>query len=224
MLGKIEDKGEESGRGWDGWMASPTRWTWIWANSRRRWRTGRPGVLRSMGSQRVRHNWTTEQRQQLGFKIQVSELLLRFPWCSPAKAVNEDEVGSVILRERTTGWKQPGECVINTGSQASAHTPWVRSLEIGRGPCILTRSPSNCAGWSLVSIGWEWVVLGKEMGRKSQICHAICWCNLSLFHSHYSCVCIHSHRPPFSCTNCFNMSGSCPLCPEPGRNKMFIEV
>ena len=47
-------------RGWDGWMASLTRWTWIWVNSRSWWWTGRPGVLQFMGSQRVRHDWTTE--------------------------------------------------------------------------------------------------------------------------------------------------------------------
>ena len=46
--------------GWDGWMASPTRWTWVWVNSGRWWWTGRPGVLRFMGSQRVGHNWATE--------------------------------------------------------------------------------------------------------------------------------------------------------------------
>ena len=47
-------------RGWDGWMASLTQWTWVWVNSRSWWRTGKPGVLRSMGSQRVRHNWASE--------------------------------------------------------------------------------------------------------------------------------------------------------------------
>ena len=47
---------EGGGRGWDGWMASPTQWTWVWASSRRWWWTGKPGVLQSMGSQRVRHN------------------------------------------------------------------------------------------------------------------------------------------------------------------------
>ena len=46
--------------GWDGWMASPTRWTWVWVDSRSWWWTGRPGELQSMGSQRVRHNWATE--------------------------------------------------------------------------------------------------------------------------------------------------------------------
>ena len=47
-------------RGWDGWMASPTRWTWVWVNSGSWWWTGRPGMLQFMGLQRVRHNWATE--------------------------------------------------------------------------------------------------------------------------------------------------------------------
>ena len=53
-------KGDE--RGWDGWMTSPTRWTWVWVNSRRWWWTGRPGMLRFMGLQSVGQtewlNWT----------------------------------------------------------------------------------------------------------------------------------------------------------------------
>ena len=52
--------GEGDDRGWDGWMASPTWWTWVWVNSGSWWWTGRPGVLRFMGSHRVRHNWVTE--------------------------------------------------------------------------------------------------------------------------------------------------------------------
>ena len=52
--------GEGDDRGWDGWMASPTRWTWVWVNSGSWWWTGRPGVLGFMGSQRVRHDWVTE--------------------------------------------------------------------------------------------------------------------------------------------------------------------
>ena len=51
--------------GWDGWMASLTQWTWFWVNSRSWWRTRRPGVLQSMGSQRVRHNWATELKSSL---------------------------------------------------------------------------------------------------------------------------------------------------------------
>ena len=52
--------GEGDDRGWDGWMASLTRWTWDWVNSGSWWWTGRPGMLQFMGSQRVGHDWATE--------------------------------------------------------------------------------------------------------------------------------------------------------------------
>ena len=60
MLGRIGGRRRGDDRGWDGWMASPTRWTWVWVNCRRWWWTGRPGVLRFMGLQRVGHDWVTE--------------------------------------------------------------------------------------------------------------------------------------------------------------------
>ena len=52
--------GEGDDRGWDGWMASPTVWAWVWVNSGSWWWTGRPGVLRFTGLQRFRHDWATE--------------------------------------------------------------------------------------------------------------------------------------------------------------------
>ena len=52
--------GEGDDRGWDGWMASLTQWTWVWVNSGSWWWTGSPGVLQFMGSQRVKHDWATE--------------------------------------------------------------------------------------------------------------------------------------------------------------------
>jgi len=58
---RLKAGGEGDDRGWDGWMASLTQWTWVWANSRRWWRTGKPGVLQSMGSQIVGHDWETER-------------------------------------------------------------------------------------------------------------------------------------------------------------------
>ena len=51
---------EGEDRGWDGWMVSPTRWTWVWVNSGSWWYTGRPGMLGFMGLQRVEHDWTIE--------------------------------------------------------------------------------------------------------------------------------------------------------------------
>ena len=60
MLGGIGARGEGDDRGWDGWMASLTRWTWVWLNSGNWWCTGRPGVLQFMGLQRVGHGSVTE--------------------------------------------------------------------------------------------------------------------------------------------------------------------
>ena len=58
--GRLKVGGEGDDRGWDGWMASLTRWIWVWASSRSWWWTGRLGMLPSMGSQRVRRDWVTE--------------------------------------------------------------------------------------------------------------------------------------------------------------------
>ena len=57
---RLKAGGEGDERGWDGWMASPTQWAWVSANSGSRWWTGRPGTLQSMGSQSVGHDWVTE--------------------------------------------------------------------------------------------------------------------------------------------------------------------
>ena len=64
LIGKDPDSGKDWGegdnRGWDGWMVSLTRWTWVWVNFRSWWWTGRPGVLQFMGFQRVGHDWAAE--------------------------------------------------------------------------------------------------------------------------------------------------------------------
>ena len=54
-VGEVEDD-----RGWDGYMTSPSQWTWVWANSGSSWWTGRPGMLQSMRLQRIRHEWVNE--------------------------------------------------------------------------------------------------------------------------------------------------------------------
>ena len=72
LIGKDPDAGkywgqEERGncRRWDGWMALPTQWTWVGANSGREWRTAMSGMLQSMGSQRIRHDLVTDQQKSL---------------------------------------------------------------------------------------------------------------------------------------------------------------
>ena len=76
---------EGDDRGWDGWMVSPTRWTWVWVNSGSLWWTGRPGMLQFMGWQRVGHDWATElnltmkhQYRELS-KIRKFYVIFRFP-------------------------------------------------------------------------------------------------------------------------------------------------
>ena len=63
LIGKDLDAGKDWGqedRGWNGWMASPTKWTWVWANSGSWCWTGKPDMLQSMGLQQVGHTWSTE--------------------------------------------------------------------------------------------------------------------------------------------------------------------
>ena len=76
MLGKTEGRRSRGQQRWDGWMASPTQWTWVWANSGRQRRTGKPGMLLFMGSQRVGHDWVTEQATTFNSKLSegISEL------------------------------------------------------------------------------------------------------------------------------------------------------
>ena len=91
-----EEGGEGDDRGWDGWMASPTRWTWVWVNSGSWWWTGRPGVLWFMGSQRVGPDWATELNwTELKYYFihytPLSHLILTTPWVK-----NEYDIKYVI--------------------------------------------------------------------------------------------------------------------------------
>ena len=73
--------GEGDDRGWDGWMASPIQWTWVWAGSRSCWWTGKPGVLPSMGSERGRHDWAAELKATDASLMHVPEVLCRYYNC-----------------------------------------------------------------------------------------------------------------------------------------------
>ena len=71
-------KEEKGDRWWGGWMASQTQSTWVWVNSRRWWRAWKPGVLPSMGSQRVRHHLATEQQQHSASHLSQYQLIETF--------------------------------------------------------------------------------------------------------------------------------------------------
>ena len=72
---RLKAGGEVDNRGWDGSMASLTQWTWVRVGSGTWWWTGKPGVLQSMGSQRVGHNWATELKDNILFLRSLTELL-----------------------------------------------------------------------------------------------------------------------------------------------------
>ena len=85
---KAEEEGDD--RGWDGWKASLTQWTWVWVSSRSGWWIGRPGVLQSMGSQRVGHDWATELN---------SPPPPHLNWCIKCKLTNVEGIWPVWGRE-----------------------------------------------------------------------------------------------------------------------------
>ena len=73
--------GEGDDRGWDGWRASLTQWTWVWLNSGSSCWTGRPGMLWFMGSQRLGHDWATELTEL------TINLFLHWDFCSPGTLI-----------------------------------------------------------------------------------------------------------------------------------------
>ena len=89
LFGKDPDAGRDWGQeekgtteDWDGWMASPTRWTWVWVNSWSGWWKGRPGMLQSMGSQIVRHDWATKMNWPDPFRNIYP--YISFTWIRPS--------------------------------------------------------------------------------------------------------------------------------------------
>ena len=80
---RLKAGGERDDRGWDGWMASPTWWTWVLVDSGSWWWTGRPGMLWFMGSQRVGHDWETELNWTLIEKPHIGTSMDSHSWVEP---------------------------------------------------------------------------------------------------------------------------------------------
>ena len=78
--------GEGDNRAWDGWMASLTWWTWVWASSRSWWWTGKPAMLQSMGLQTVRHSWANELNWT---ELNPTEEFWKIPWRDKKAFLNE---------------------------------------------------------------------------------------------------------------------------------------
>ena len=99
--------GEGDDRGWDGWMASLTWWTWVSVNSGSWWWTGRPGVMRFMGSQRVGHDWATELNWKVTQALQLEALLTQFlkeDWQHLSSLVQLVPHGLVDVSSLTRNW------------------------------------------------------------------------------------------------------------------------
>ena len=96
MLERLKTGGEGENRGWDGWIASLTRWTGVWANARSRWRIGKSGMVQSMESQRVGHDWVTE----LNSEVKVTQLHPTL--CDPMNLPGSSVHG--ILKARMLEW------------------------------------------------------------------------------------------------------------------------
>ena len=118
ILGKT-DGGRRRGRQrWRCWMASLTQWTWVWVNSGSWWWTGRPGVLQSMGSQRVGQDWVTELNwmvEGVGRGVQLSEVFNSQKWLSDFTFTfhfhaleKEMATHSSVLAWRIPGTEEPG--------------------------------------------------------------------------------------------------------------------
>ena len=141
MPGGIGAGGEGDDRGWDGWMVSPTWWTLVCVNSRSWWWTGRPGVLQSMGSQRVRHNWATElnwtncwamQRQwnRVDFAPNPCQISL------PSDQIRSDQSLSCV-RLLATPWTVAYQAPLSMGFSRQKYwsglplpSPWVISVKL----------------------------------------------------------------------------------------------
>ena len=113
ILGGIRGRRTRGQQRWDGWMASPTLWTWVWVNSGSWWWTGRPGVLQFMGLQRVGHEWATELNWTDTLPSLVDQIVKHLP------AMQETQVLSL-------GWEKPLEKEMATHSGTLAwEIPWM---------------------------------------------------------------------------------------------------
>ena len=130
--------GEGDDRGWDGWMASPTWWTRVWAGSGSWWWTRRPGMLQAMGSQRVRHDWTTTIREN-NLKRNITGSL----WCTPETWHSESTIFQLKRRK--------GERAYGSSDEIEPRKHWLRYIL----PSLLASS-----FFALVKLWWsQWRVM-----------------------------------------------------------------
>ena len=148
---------------WDGWMASPTQWTWVWANSGRWWRTGKPGVLQSMGLQRVGYDLVTEHQNEIIFpspwewkipfsfkKIQDVRPILELGFLTSEGLLKHFHasllVGTVVVSRRCLRWKERNNLQDLWGVQVSIWSICSGTVDF---PSHLLCFPGSAAGAAL---------------------------------------------------------------------------
>ena len=104
----LEAGGEGDDRGWDDWMTSLTRWTWVWVNSGSWWWTGRPGMQQFMGSQRVRHDWATELNWTVMFNSSEKNWIATWmiSRCQPVRPTTSSSVCFLIWERRSSARRE----------------------------------------------------------------------------------------------------------------------
>jgi len=147
MLGKLKMGGEGDDREWDGWMASPSQWTWVWVSSRSWWWTGKPGVLQSMGSQRVGYHWAIELTDWLSDdKDHLTSLT------SPAQLLVDGLALPPLQRN----------LVLNIRSILKTSCTNIKPYTNARNPCKTTNQLSHCCvatrlnWWLFKNLSQEW--------------------------------------------------------------------
>ena len=123
---RLKAGGEGDNRGWDGWMASPTQWTWVWVGSGSWWWTGKPGMLQSMGSQRVSHNWVTE------LNLKVVRIFQENPWGRHWRPREQRSHLCALVHLKTGKLSSPLNCLGPTSS-----FQWMLWVKDNRGKQIL---------------------------------------------------------------------------------------
>ena len=123
---RLKAGGEGDDRGWDGRMASPTQWTWVWVNSGSWWWTGRPGMLQSMWLQRAGHDWVTELNwtrvMKIKTKINKWDLTKLKSFCTVKEKGNHKQDEKMILRMGENICKRSNQWEIHLQNIQTAHT------------------------------------------------------------------------------------------------------
>ena len=135
---RLRAGGEGDDRGWDGWMASLTQWTWVWVDSGSWWWTGRPGVLRFMGWQRVRHDWAIE--------LNWNEWSCQIDWLIDFSVKSSFIAWGTLAphwRRGLLGWRDRWLSISSSGSQSSGTCAWITAARVRqvRAPCTLASRP-----------------------------------------------------------------------------------